>query len=90
MQSIVLIVDDEPASRYGMRRALEKEGHLILEAESVSQAEQIVESRNPHAVLLDVKLASESGLDYLPSLVSRRLAPVVIIVTAHGSERMAV
>ncbi|HET9529744.1 MAG TPA: sigma-54 dependent transcriptional regulator, partial [Blastocatellia bacterium] len=90
MQSIVLIVDDEPASRYGMRRALEKEGYIILEAENISEADRLVEERSPHAVLLDVKLASESGLDYLPTLVSRRLAPVVIIVTAHGSERMAV
>jgi DNA-binding NtrC family response regulator len=90
MQSRVLIVDDEPASRYGMRRALEKEGHLILEAENTSEAERIVESQSPQVVLLDVNLASESGLDYLPSLVSRRLPPVVIIVTAHGSERTAV
>jgi DNA-binding NtrC family response regulator len=90
MGSRVLIVDDETASRYGMRRALEKEGHLILEAENTSEAEQVVESQRPQAVLLDVNLASESGLDYLPTLVSRRLPPVVIIVTAHGSERMAV
>jgi DNA-binding NtrC family response regulator len=90
MKSIVLIVDDEPASRYGMRRALEKEGHTILEAEDLTGAEQAVGAHNPNVVLLDVKLAAESGLDYLPALVARKQAPVVIIVTAHGSERMAV
>jgi DNA-binding NtrC family response regulator len=90
MENVVLIVDDEPAARYGMRRALEKEGHKIFEAESVTNAEQIVAIHNPSVILLDVKLASESGLDYLPELVSRAQAPVVIIVTAHGSERMAV
>lgn len=73
-----------------MRRALEKQGYSIVEAESVSAAETSVESQSPAAVLLDVKLASESGLDYLPRLIGRKNAPVVIIVTAHGSERTAV
>ncbi len=90
MNSLVLIVDDEPAARYGMRRALEREKHDIIEADSIGAAEDLVESRNPAVVILDVKLGAESGLDYLPKLVSRRLAPVIILVTAHGSERMAV
>jgi DNA-binding NtrC family response regulator len=90
MASTVLIVDDEPAARYGMRRALEKQGHTILEAENTGEAEEVITGSRPAVVLLDVKLASESGLDYLPTVVSRREAPVVIIVTAHGSERMAV
>jgi len=90
MKSTVLIVDDEPAARYGMRRALEKEGYQMLEASSIDEAEQAVDLHNPGVVLLDVKLASESGLDYLPKLVSRRDAPLVIIITAHGSEKLAV
>lgn len=90
MASTVLIIDDEPAARYGMRRALEKQGYTILEAENTAEAEEVITSSSPSVVLLDVKLASESGLDYLPEIVSRREAPVVIIVTAHGSERMAV
>jgi DNA-binding NtrC family response regulator len=90
MESLVLIIDDEPAARYGMRRALEKEGYTIAEADNVRSAEQLVEKGAPSVVLLDVKLASESGLDYLPTLASRKEAPMVIIVTAHGSERLAI
>jgi DNA-binding NtrC family response regulator len=90
MESLVLIIDDEPAARYGMRRALEKEGYTIAEADGVRSAEQLAEKRAPSVVLLDVKLASESGLDYLPTLASRKAAPMVIIVTAHGSERLAI
>lgn len=87
---VVLIVDDEPAARYGMKRALEKESYSILEADSLESAERAVSGNAPNVVLLDVKLASESGLDYLPALVSREFPPLVIVVTAHGSERMAV
>lgn len=90
MKPVVLIVDDEPAARFGMRRALEKEGYTIVEADNLTFAERIVEDQSPGVVVLDVRLASESGLDYLPSLVSRENPPVVIIVTAHGSERTAV
>ena len=90
MGSVVLIVDDEVAARYGIRRALEREDYLIVEADSVDSAEEMIERQQPSVVLLDVKLASESGLDYLPRLVSRRESPVVIMITAHGSERMAV
>jgi DNA-binding NtrC family response regulator len=90
MRSVVLIVDDEPAARFGMRRALEKEGYTILEADSVAAATLAIEESSPQVVLLDVRLASESGLDYLPAVVSREFPPVVIIVTAHGSERTAV
>ena len=90
MKSVVLIVDDEPAARYGMRKALEKEGYVILEADSVSSAEDALSKNSPQAVILDVKLSSESGMDYLPVLVSRPAAPAVVMVTAHGNERMAV
>ena len=90
MESVVLVVDDDPTARYGMRRALERQGHAIVEAESISNAELQIEKRAPDVILLDVKLASESGLEYLPTLVSRKNPPIVIVVTAHGSERMAV
>jgi DNA-binding NtrC family response regulator len=90
MKPVVLIVDDEPAARFGMKRALEKEGYTILEADSLARADQAVENHTPSVVLLDVRLASESGLDYLPGLLSRESPPLVIIVTAHGSERTAV
>ena len=90
MKPVVLIVDDEPAARFGMKRALEKEGYTILEADNLAGADRVVEDQAPGVVLLDVRLASESGLDYLPGLVSKDDPPVVIVVTAHGSERTAV
>jgi DNA-binding NtrC family response regulator len=90
MAASVLIIDDEAAARYGMRRALEKEGYRIHEAEIISRANELLSSERINVVLLDVKLAAESGLDYLPSVVSHANAPSVIIITAHGSERIAV
>ncbi|MBA3439393.1 MAG: sigma-54-dependent Fis family transcriptional regulator, partial [Pyrinomonadaceae bacterium] len=87
----LLIVDDEEAARYGMRRALGGVGYEIAEAGSIEAARTQLGSFRPDLLLLDVNLPGESGLDFLSEL--RRGGedwPLVIMITAHGSERMAV
>ncbi len=87
----VLIVDDEEAARYGMRRALGSLGYDITEAGSVAAARVAVNTQAPNLMLLDVNLPGQSGLEYLHELQANRdAAPLVILITAHGSERMAV
>lgn len=87
----LLIVDDEEAARYGMRRALSTFGHNISEADSAEAARLLVKQQEPDLLLLDVNLPGMSGLDFLRELHSSNgTAPLVIIITAHGSERTAV
>ncbi|HKP72841.1 MAG TPA: sigma-54 dependent transcriptional regulator [Pyrinomonadaceae bacterium] len=93
----LLIVDDEEAARYGMRRALGNLGYEIEEAGSVDEARQQFERGVPDLMLLDVNLPGQSGLEFLQELHgasdekdSAGDAPLVILITAHGSERMAV
>ncbi len=86
-----MIVDDEEAARYGMRRALSTFGYNITEAGSAEAARALLKQNDPDLLLLDVNLPGLSGLDFLRELKSANgNAPLVIIVTAHGSERMAV
>jgi DNA-binding NtrC family response regulator len=86
-----MIVDDEEAARYGMRRALTTLGYNITEAGSAEAARALLKQTEPDLVLLDVNLPGMSGLDFLREIKSANgNAPLVIIVTAHGSERMAV
>src|SRR5919107_4704850 len=87
----LLIVDDEEAARYGMRRALGGFGYEIKEAESVEAARQVMKEWRPDLLLLDVNLPGASGLEFLSELKEANGdAPLVILITAHGSERMAV
>jgi DNA-binding NtrC family response regulator len=86
----LLIVDDEEASRYGMRRALESLGYDIAEAESAEAARALITNANFDLLLLDVNLPGISGLEFLSELQSEPESPLVIIITAHGSERLAV
>ena len=100
----LLIVDDEEASRYGMRRALTTFGYSVSEADSAEAARILIKQQEPDLMLLDVNLPGMSGLDFLKELEESRdgsnssadsgdsngNGPLVIIITAHGSERMAV
>ncbi|HQR37580.1 MAG TPA: sigma-54 dependent transcriptional regulator [Blastocatellia bacterium] len=90
MNRRVLIVDDEEAARYGMRRALEREGYVLDEADSTAAARMLVAAKAPDIVLLDVNLPGESGLEYLKEIAAMSTPPLVVIITAHGSERLAV
>ncbi len=86
----VLIVDDEDAARYGMRRALSSLKYEIAEADSVQSARAELSARNADLLLLDVNLPGETGMEYLRELRAQKDAPLVVIITAHGNERLAV
>ena len=90
----LLIVDDEEASRYGIRRALESFGYEIAEADSAEAARGLMTNAKFDLLLLDVNLPGISGLEFLAQLQTEAEdpaeLPLVIIITAHGSERMAV
>ncbi|HKP35802.1 MAG TPA: sigma-54 dependent transcriptional regulator [Pyrinomonadaceae bacterium] len=91
----LLIVDDEEAARYGMRRALETFGWEIAEAESAEAAHALMRNSKFDLLLLDVNLPGITGLEFLAQIHSESEAsktepPHVVIITAHGSERMAV
>ena len=85
----ILIVDDDITARFGMGRAFEGR-YRVLEAESVCAAREIVAQENPHLLLLDIEMPEESGLDFLRELKAQPSSPAVIMVTAYGSEKIAV
>jgi DNA-binding NtrC family response regulator len=87
--SRLLIVDDEEAARYGMLRALKGFGE-IDEAESTEQARLLLDKQPADLILLDFNLPGMNGLEFLRQLKQEKDSPVVILITAHGSERMAV
>jgi len=86
----VLVVDDDEAARYGMRKALQAREHVILEAPDLRSARFTIEKESPDLLLLDINLPDGSGLDLLKELAARPRPPLVIVITAHGSERLAI
>src|SRR5258708_27664340 len=91
----LVVIEDEEAARYGIRRALEAFGHEISEAESAEAARALMRDRKFDLLLLDVNLPGISGLEFLNELqtesaANKTEAPLVVIITAHGSERLTV
>src|SRR5438552_291101 len=74
-----------------MRRALSTFGYNVSEEDSAEAPRALVKQQEPDLMRLDVNLPGMGGLDFLRELKdSNGNGPLVIIITAHGSERMAV
>ena len=88
--STVLIVDDEEAVCWALKKALGKIGHDAMVAPSAEDALRLCEKKTPDAIVLDVRLPGLDGLSAQAEL--RRLtsdAPI-IVVTAFGNLSTAV
>ena len=85
----ILIVDDEPASRYALKRALETR-YRIVEAESAAAARGALTAENPDLVLLDVVLPGEDGLSFLKWLRGEGSDLPVLMVSALDTAKTAV
>jgi len=86
---IVLVIDDDSTARYGIRRALEGR-YAVCEADSAAAARLVVAAQKPDLLLLDIEMPGETGLDFLRELRSKEGSPLVIMITAYGSEKTAV
>lgn len=86
----ILLVDDEKSARYGMRRALASLGSKLIEAANGGEALDIADAEGPDLVIMDIAMPEMDGLEALEKLMALPDPPLVIMVTAHGSEKIAV
>jgi len=89
IQGALLIVDDEAAVRYSLVRAFRSE-FRTFEASSAEEARTHLEAARPDVVLLDYSMPGADGMTLLREIGDSPNAPAVIMITAHGSERLAV
>jgi DNA-binding NtrC family response regulator len=85
----ILVVDDERNVHYSFRRALDGE-YVVESAHDGAEAMRRLRDDPPDAVLLDVKLPDQSGLDTLASIRERHPAIPVVVMTAYGTTDTAI
>ena len=86
----VLVVEDDRTIRRNLARLLAAEGHETLEADEGTAALELVESSQPDAVLLDLKMSGLDGMGVLRSLGPRLQDLPVIVITAFGGSANAI
>jgi two-component system response regulator AtoC len=84
----VLLVDDEPSVRAALRELVESRGWEPLLARSAAEALDLVDRAD--AVVTDFSMPGMDGMELLRALHERDESLPVILLTAHGSERLAV
>ena len=87
----VLVVDDDSGVRFTLKGLLEDEGLEVIEAADGQQGLALVEKGGIELVLSDVRMPKLDGLGLLERIQKLpEPRPPVILVTAHGNERLAV
>ena len=86
MNETILIVEDDPKLRSGLRDNLEFEGYRVLDAWNAEQGAGYWRGGSPKLVLLDLMLPGRSGFQLLRQMRAGGFETPVIILSARGEE----
>src|SRR5712691_3421632 len=84
----IVLADDHPVVRQGLRLALEAEIGLAVIAETGDglEAVELIERLQPDVVVIDLMMPGLGGLDILPIVRQRAPRTRTVIFTMHTSE----
>ena len=89
----ILLVDDDPRFRQGLRTLLtfyntigSEKFSLVGEAATVDQALQLIHTQHPMLVLLDLEMPSGDGIDVLKRLSDASYSSKVLVLSAHHED----
>lgn len=86
----VLLIDDDLGFTATLSRALQREGCEVRSAHDGLSALQLLAAWTPGAVLVDLRLGSENGLQLLQQLRAQLPAARIVMLTGFGSIATAV
>jgi len=81
----VIIVDDHPLFREGVRNIIDAEEDLDVLAEGTSgdQAIQLIRELHPRVALIDVNMPNMNGIQVCRQMVAERLGTSIVLLTAY-------
>lgn len=86
----ILVVDDDPVFAQALARALRRRGHGVELAADAAAALKVVQSGPLDAVVLDLRLATESGLHLIGPMKAARPGLRILLLTGYASIATAV
>ena len=86
----IVIADDHPLMRQGLRQVIEIEPNLkvVGEAGNGSEALAIIKELKPDAAILDVDMPHQDGFQVARSLLAQKNPAAIIFLTIHSEKQM--
>lgn len=84
----ILIADDHPVFRFGLRALLEAQSDMVVvgEAESGTTAVQMAHSLQPDVVLMDINMPGLNGIEATKRITAVDPHPAVLIITMFDDD----
>lgn len=89
MTAQILVVDDEPAIRRLVRRAVERSGFTVAEAADAAEALTLARRDGCELVLLDLGLPDRDGIELVPLIKAMDRAVIVLTARDATAEKVA-
>lgn len=85
----IVIADDHPIFRRGLRSVIETDPRLkvVAEAEDGEVALEQIQTLQPEIALLDMEMPNKGGFEVLRAIQEKKLPVAVIFLTMHKDER---
>jgi DNA-binding NarL/FixJ family response regulator len=82
----VLIVDDHPIVRHGLKQMIDAEPDLVVcgEAQSDREARAAIRELDPDIMIVDVSLAQGDGMDLVREVHAQRPQLPMLVLSMHG------
>jgi CheY-like chemotaxis protein len=86
----ILVVDDEPAQRFALRRIFERAGHEVIDAGEGAAALRAVRESPPDLVVTDMMMPVMGGDELIRRLRAEPSTAGIPILAASGDAHLAV
>ena len=83
----ILIVDDEPRTRQGLKRTLDtwaKGEYQIITAANAEETIEIMRQQKIDILLTDIRMPEMTGLELLKVIKEQNMSPVIIVISAYS------
>jgi DNA-binding response OmpR family regulator len=86
MKTKILIVEDDPHILLGLEEVLKSDGFEVAVCNRGDHAVEAVTKHRPYLIVLDVMLPGKSGYDICRELRAKKVATLILMLTAKGQE----